>query len=244
MPPRLLIATPTYDQSVASPYAESVVNAIQILLRRKIVCNYITADGADVAAARNAMASFFWNNKAATHLLFADSDMKFEPRLVERLLSLGVPVAGCVYPKRKIDLAEVMKAARANADDALALAAAQQYVVFHGKEVAVKDGCCKVDSLGMGLCLIERCVFGKILEKCQIRRYRNAPFQHMAGGEVFGFFDDIDGHSEDVSFCKRWTGPCGGEIVAIIDEPIGHVGRMTYTGRYLDRLNARFTKAK
>jgi hypothetical protein len=50
----------------------------------------------------------------------------------------------------------------------------------------------------------------------------------------------VDGQylGEDYSFCKRWIEVCGGQIYAVVDQEIFHVGPMPVIGRYVDKLKA------
>src|SRR5208282_714146 len=45
----------------------------------------------------------FLDNPAATHLLFVDADISFEPQQVERLLRFDKDFAGALYPLKSID---------------------------------------------------------------------------------------------------------------------------------------------
>jgi hypothetical protein len=59
-------------------------------------------------------------------------------------------------------------------------------------------------------------------------------------GPLYGFFDQmgsVDGPlSEDLAFCERWTSLCGGDVWALVDEKIGHIGQMEFSLPYIERL--------
>ncbi len=109
----------------------------------------------------------------------------------------------------------------------------------------MKDGACAVASLGMGLTLIQRGVLETMAATGAVRA-RPSPVQPDALGnvELYGFFDPIHDpaadlwFSEDVSFCKRWREQCGGEVRALVNPVLSHVGHFAYTGSYLARLKA------
>ena len=42
--------------------------------------------------------------------------------------------------------------------------------------------------------------------------------------------------SEDVSFCRRWTEGCGGEIWVDVKDEIGHMGQILVRSALLNRL--------
>jgi hypothetical protein len=58
---------------------------------------------------------------------------------------------------------------------------------------------------------------------------------------LYNFFDpfilpDGDYRGEDFSFCERWREGCGGELWAIVDADIKHVGEMRYGQPYIRKL--------
>ena len=44
---------------------------------------------------------------------------------------------------------------------------------------------------------------------------------------------------EDFSFCERWRGLCNGEVWAVADEDVDHIGEFTYRGNYVEFLKSR-----
>ena len=65
----------------------------------------IKVSNADVEHARNLLVSnFYFNQPNATHILFIDDDMGFEPDLIERMLDLDEDVIGAICHKRSLDI--------------------------------------------------------------------------------------------------------------------------------------------
>jgi hypothetical protein len=236
MPNCILIATPTYNRTVTSSYTESLVVLASELSRHGHSFRYATLDSADIAASRNAFASQVYNDASLTHLLFIDSDISFLPRPVIRMLALGVPVAGCVYPKRRLNIDKVIALARKLDDTQTILAMAQEFVVSHEASLRIEAGVCKVNGIGMGLCLIERGALVRLVETGTIRSEKSPLFSNFLTGLTYGFFDPMNGLSEDLSFCQRWRTTCGGEIHAVVDEVIGHTGPMQFQSSYFRKL--------
>ena len=65
--------------------------------------------------------------------------------------------------------------------------------------------------MGMGLCLIARTAFEKLIASGKVRAKR---ISENAELKSYGFFDHIEQgdvtFGEDFSFCKRWREICGG----------------------------------
>jgi hypothetical protein len=86
-------------------------------------------------------------------------------------------------------------------------------------------------------------VFETMLEKGAVSEYRGDNLLSDSGLRYYGFFDKLPvgddvPPTEDISFCRRWTDQCGGEIRAIIDAEIWHHGPFRYAGTYVDNLKA------
>lgn len=223
---KLLIAIPSYGGTVTTGCNRSVLQLGAVLQQHKIVSRIITVDEVDVVTARNTLASQLLRDDAFSHLLFIDADMIFGSETVLRLLGAEKPLIGCTYPKREIDLAKLCALAKVHPAP-IAIAKASSFAVqqhsWHSTEI--RNGMCQVEGLGMGLCLIDRKVFEKLAPK--VRR----------NGAVYGFFDQISQgdllKSEDLSFCARWK-TVGGEVWALVDQDIGHVGTFTYRAKLID----------
>lgn len=83
-----------------------------------------------------------------------------------------------------------------------------------------------VDSLAVSL--LRRDVFARIHRTDILREYKSHGLEAFGlKAPLYGFFDSIDGKSEDYSFVQRWH-DLGGEITTLKNEPIGHIGDFTY----------------
>jgi hypothetical protein len=234
----LVLATPIYGGAGAE-YINTVLRLQAWLISQGIGVSTIFHSGAEIARSRNVIATRFWYTPEATHLLFIDSDMAFDPGVVESLIRANKPLVGCVYPRRGLDMGRLIAAARKHDDPRLVLTSALHYIVDPGEDSAiVENGLCSVRSIGMGVTLIERSVFAALIGTGQLRS--DPGIADAGGGPTLGFFDPIPTEksvlSEDYSFCKRWKDLCGGEIWAVLDQTIGHVGTMNFEGRALDAL--------
>jgi hypothetical protein len=224
----LVIALPTYG-GVAPEHLTALLRLQEWLAARGVRARALHQDLTEISRARNKLATHFLEATAARRLLFIDSDIEFAPEAVGALLDAGKPLVGAVYPKRHLDIDRLIAAARRIEDPKQALASALEFVVQPlGEAAEVVDGLCRVAGVGMGLCLIERGVFEALAATGRIRAEAGAT----------GFFDPLttaDGIlSEDLAFCHRWRTLCGGEVWALVDHEIGHVGTLKLKARLLD----------
>ncbi len=234
----LVIATPCFGGQVSALYANSVFK-LQKLLRtyRDLSLKILFKDGdALITRARASLVAQFLDDPAATHLLFLDADIGFEPDQVLRLIESGADVCAAVYPIKRIEWDRVkttIESARPNP-----AAAALKYVfeVEDPNAVAEKGGFVKVRYAGTGFLMIRRAALERM---CQ--RYRQLQYKRdhsldaaTASDNRFALFECMiaeDGTylSEDFAFCKRWT-DIGGEIWADLNSRLNHVGPAVFCG--------------
>src|SRR5262245_40893944 len=258
---KILIGTPAYDGVLTVACVSSVLQLMESMKKTEpdISFKWRQVPGTLVDQARNFLASHVLENRDYTHLLFVDSDMGFSPALVAKMLHFDRLVVGCMYPLKHIDLQRVYAEARSHPEVRVAIAKALNFVGSaamitesagsgsSGKAaIRMEQGFVRVRYAGAGLMLIKREVFEQLKERfpqlwCSINAEAQAHLGLSEGVlQCFSSFQDSKGMfmGEDVSFCHRWIDGCGGEIWACISEEVTHVGRFTYTGRFIDRLQS------
>lgn len=206
---KLLIAIPSYGGAVKVQCVESLLKLQKLLSRRKIKRRFDFISYAEIAAVRNLFGTLMVEHPNASHLLFIDTDMRFAPETVERLIEARKRIIGCFYSQRR-DGGGVVG------------------VVDTPTEVPV-DGLIEATAIGMGLCLIEGGVFRELADK--VSRQADHPFENRLRGPLLGFFNPPPSSdtyvSEDIAFCRRWR-QAGGQVHALVREDIGHVGEKVY----------------
>ena len=248
---KVAIATPTYDGNVTIEYLHSLRALESDFQKNQIKSTLITLEATTLAFARNTFASIVMNDKSYTHLLFVDADMGFLPEAVMKLLRSGHAVTGCVYPTRQFNLVKFHAASRSIANPGQAQLAAGEYVAAAALErndrgqCFVQDGFVRTSRIGMGITLIRREALEELAQKLPelvSSSDKDRYYAKAVNGPVLQCFANIyaDGvlSSEDASFCKRWI-QCGGEIWALIDQTVIHVGRYKSPGNFAKSIQSR-----
>jgi hypothetical protein len=236
----LAIATPAFGGQVTTIYAQSVFK-LQRTLRAtpEIELSVLMRNGdALITRARADLVALFLDNPQATHLLFVDADIGFEPDQVLRLIGCGADMCAGVYPIKRIDwtkVRRVMDAGRPNVGSA-----ALDYVleVENPEHVVMRGGFIRVRYAGTGFLMIRRAALEKMCVEyasLRFRREHSIADPLAASPNRFALFECmIDPQtgvylSEDFAFCKRWT-DMGGEIWADAESRLNHVGPSVFYG--------------
>ena len=236
---KVIIAIPCYGGKADMMLTESLFRLLTAAPRLDVSFDLVSVDYADIVVARNYLASLFYFHEAdASHLLFLDDDMGFDPDLIADMLALNRPVVGAVYPRRTIDLKALHGAAGQPFERALAEACG-----FVGDPGAVSDApFVRVRRCGTGILLIQRACLDRMLDRqpdlIDREKFRGNPALARVFDKMITPFDKIvvDGHelSEDFSFCHRWVAQCQGEIWVSQDHRIRHRGSLEVQSRYRD----------
>src|SRR5271165_3934100 len=102
--PLILIATPCFGGVVSQSYMLSVIRLMSYAKSAAFeVSLSMLGYDALISRARSTLVAAFLDHLAATHLLFVDADISFEPQQVERLLNFDREFSGALYPVKTID---------------------------------------------------------------------------------------------------------------------------------------------
>ena len=247
--PHILIATPVLNEAVTLAYTKSLFG-LQKHIRRNdlpidLTLGALTSTFVDMA--RNYFATHMLENSSYTHLLFIDADQGFRPDLILDMLVLDKPVVGTVYPARDIDFATVWTVARGLETPEKLQSLASRYVLppfvrDEAGRVIRRGAFVRATMAGTGIMLIQRHVFERMVELPGLMG-RGAEIMRRDGysGRLLQCFRPIIQSDnlplgEDLSFCRRWTESCGGEIWVAVDHEIQHVGSFAFKGRFGDRM--------
>lgn len=178
----------------------------------------------DLEDLRAMFLSIFFDKIDASHILFVDADMQFEPQLVLDMVDFDKPLVGCLYPKRTLPISWVGSK-------------------LEGEQV-VESGFLKVEGIGFGVALISRdCVQAMIdgghaeIDTDLDAHTAGKMLQSQGITRMIRAFDKIKipGRrlSEDFSFCYRHR-QTGGDVWAATHHRVTHIGDYGFGARYVD----------
>jgi hypothetical protein len=243
---KILIATPAYGEMFYTPYVSSVIRLQKLMARNKWDSTFASIAYADIVECRNFLLTHFYDKTDATHLLFIDADMGYDPKLVADMVGLRKPVVGVIAPRRQIDLNRLADLAAKGEKAESAIARSHDFLVRPVKRTGkprIVNGFMEVEGCGAGIMLIERgCVktmLAKLPKLSDTAAKKSSPLAKNLDRLIRAFEPiTVDGGrlSEDYSFCHRWRNDCGGEVWANIAHQIVHVGLHRFAGRYQDAM--------
>jgi hypothetical protein len=250
--PFVVVATPCFGGLVNQAYMLSVLKLVQLAAAGEFELDVVLMGGDSlITRSRSVLVSRFLDNPRATHLMFIDADIGFEPDQFLRLLRLDKDFAAGAYPLKQIDWRALP--ARAVAGEPLA-AAGLSYVgqICAGAELSLEDGFATAKYAGTGFQLIKRRVFEKMIAAYPELKFANV---HTLTNEkpnsdnLYALFEcTIDPEtsvylSEDYAFCRRWRA-LGGEIWLDLESRLTHAGMSYYEGDCATRYAARAPNAR
>lgn len=235
----LMVCTPCFGGQLTLHFVTSLLRLQEAAKRRGISFTFGPWSGdALVTRARNELVASFLDSPGATHLLFIDADIGFEPDQVFRLMDLGADVTAAAYPLKYIDWDKVKRAVEAGQADLEG--ASMNYVLSwrDGKSIFAKNGFISVRYAGTGFLMISRSALERLCEahpELQYSTIDHVPDPQPGTSNRFALFDPMiepetrKSLSEDYAFCRRWT-DLGGEIWLDTKSKLTHTGPMTFAG--------------
>jgi len=216
----LHIGIPCYGGMVSEPTMTSFIRFT--LLAQQAGLNWsldTMVNESLVTRARNNLMAKMMTNKQATHFMFIDADIRFQPESILQMLAYDKEVIGGLYPKKALPV---------------------NYVINLKPQTKIQGDIFTVDTMGTGFLLFKRNVYEKLIDAHPETKYVDdvglgKQFEPM----MYSIFDckiDERGHylSEDWLFCRRWQ-ELGGEIWGHSKVLLNHVGHYEYAGD-LDKL--------
>jgi hypothetical protein len=211
----LHIGIPCYGGMVSEPTMTSFLRFI--LLAQQAGLNWsldTMVNESLVTRARNNLMAKMMTNKEATHFMFIDADIRFEPDAILKMIACDKDVIGGLYPKKALPV---------------------NYVINLRPETKIQGDIFTVDTMGTGFLLFKRPVYEKLIAAHPECKYvDDVGLGKQYEPMMYSIFDcEIDerGHylSEDWLFCRRWA-RLGGEIWAHGKVLLNHIGHYEFAG--------------
>ena len=211
----LHIGIPCYGGMVSEPTMTSFLRFVLMASQLKLNWSLDTmVNEILVTRARNNLMAKMMTNNQATHFMFIDADIRFQPESIFQMIAHDKDVIGGLYPKKALPI---------------------NYVINLKPTVTVQGDIYTVDTMGTGFLLFKRHVYEKLINAHPECKYVDdiglgKQYEPM----MYSIFDTIideKGHylSEDWTFCRRWQA-LGGEIWAHSKTLLNHVGHYEFAG--------------
>lgn len=184
------IGIPCYGGMVSEPTMTSLIRFV--LMAQQLGMNWsldTMVNESLVTRARNNLMAKMLSNKSATHFMFIDADIRFQPESIFQMVACEKDVIGGLYPKKSIPT---------------------NYVINLKRETKVQGDIFTVDTMGTGFLLFKRHVYEKLIEAHPETKYvDDVGLGKQYEPNMYAIFDckiDEKGHylSEDWLFCRRW----------------------------------------
>jgi hypothetical protein len=162
---------------------------------------------------RNALVARAMHNPRATHLMFLDADIGFDPEYILMLLQENVDVIGGGYPKKSLPI---------------------DYVINPINDGESDDAKAEVERIGTGFLLMKREIFSRMAEGMPELKYTDdcgldpSINEHLYAFFECGLFGEKVFMSEDWLFCNRWRA-LGGRIFISKRFALTHVGTYAFS---------------
>ena len=263
--PVLYILTPCFNGMCYINYVNSLMYTIELFkkLGLELKIEFCKNDSL-VSRARNNLIARAMTNKSATHFLFIDNDIAWDPIDILKLLISDKPIIGGIYPLKNYDWGKLINdpqnpynsnivqslLQKKNGsllqnmitDEAMIQHNMLRYNInYKNNSIVIEDNLVKVRHLATGFMMIRRDTIEKMIIAFPSTKYVD-DVQFLKPEEnamAYALFDCgvEDGHyfSEDCLFCERWS-KMGGDIYADISINLTHTGIEDYRGSYLSTI--------
>jgi hypothetical protein len=234
----VFLATPCFGGLVAQHYMQSVLSLVQFAAQANFdITLALLGHDSLITRSRNTLVSQFLNTPSATHLLFIDADISFEPEQVYHMLRFDREFVAGIYPLKVIYWS----------DPALKRAVTARET-FHGAPLLYVGTLCTGAELeregrfataiycGGGFMLLKREVIERMAAAYPESRYSSVhAYSNARSDENYALFECmIDKEtsayiSEDFAFCQRWR-DIGGKIWLDTEGKLVHIGGYNFQG--------------
>lgn len=211
---KLFVATPMYGGMCTGMYASAIMQSVGVMGSNRIQMYYsFMMNESLITRARNSMAYDFLNSDA-THLMFIDADIGFNPNDIPRMVQADKDIICGIYPKKEINWVEVEAAVKRGVPPQQLSQHTGAFVLNLPHGETSKTGSInepiEIANGGTGFMLIKRKVFEDLADK--VPSYTNDMYHAVDTvrevkviKEYFATSIDEESNrllSEDYHFCK------------------------------------------
>lgn len=225
--PKVFIAVPAFGHSIHSQTTTSLIALTRELTHRGMFGGFASCSWPDIVDIRNVFTSIWFDAIDASHMLFVDADMQFEPDLVLDMLLADKPLIGALYPRKTFPLSWVGNRLDPPAEP--------------------EGNLLELEGLGCGVMLIRRDCIENMIEKgvCEVQTdFHGTSLKNLLEPQgvnrLIKAFEKLTTDdekkyqlSEDFSFCYRHR-KAGGKVYAAINHKLVHFGLHHFAAKYSD----------
>jgi len=262
---KLYILTPCFASLCYVNYVHSLMSTIELFRRFNIRLQVeFCKNDSLVSRARNNLIARAMTDKEATHFLFIDNDITWDPVDVLKLIMGDKDLIGGIYPLKNYDwdklvidqsnpynsniIQALLKKKNSSqlagivSDSAMVQHSLLRYNInYLGQYLEINNNLAKVKHLATGFMMMKRKMLINMMTAFPSTKYvDDVNFLKPEENEMaYALFDCgvEDGHyySEDWLFCDRWT-KMGGDIYIDVSINLTHTGIEDYRGCYLSTI--------
>ena len=240
-PISIFVATPVHSD-VSIHYFKACLEFQKECFVRKIPVMFQVMKSSLVTQGRQLCVSGFMDSKC-THMLFIDSDISFNYKMIERMVNYDKEICLVPYPIKGLDFDKIKSRIKEGSTlDPRVLGNQYTMSVPDPSNVKVENGFIEVERGPAGCMLIKKKVIDALIEEYPeftISQHTLIDGKLVKRKHMYNFFDtywnkdDKTYTGEDFYFCKLCK-HAGIKMYALVDEYISHHGEFSYTGRLID----------
>ena len=238
---RIFVATPVHSD-VSIHYFKACLEFQKECFVRKIPVMFQVMKSSLVTQGRQLCVSGFMESNCS-HMLFIDSDISFNFKMVERMINYDKDICLVPYPIKGLDFEKIKSRIKEGSTlDPRVLGNQYTMSVPDPSNVRVDNGFIEVERGPAGCMLIKREVIEALIKEYPeftINQHTLIDGKLVKRKHMYNFFDtywnkeDKTYTGEDFYFCKL-AKHAGIKMYALVDEYISHHGEFSYTGRLID----------
>lgn len=237
---KIMIGTPVYGGMCNINYSNSLMQVPGVLhtYGLELMYYYITND-ALITRARNQIVKAFLDSDA-THLLFIDSDIGFNPKDIVTMSTIDKDIMCGIYPKKGINWVSVADAVKQNVEPQYLQNFTGDFVGIVDNPILDENSLLDIEYGGTGFMMIKKEVFLKLMDKVDTYLFDGlTPEQLAINAPIFQLYQYFDTSicdktkrllSEDYFFCKL-AKENGYTIYGAPWVNLSHTGSYTFKGQ-------------
>ena len=262
---KLYILTPCFASLCYVNYVHCLMATVELFRKLDIPLKIeFCKNDSLVSRARNNLIARAMTDPEATHFLFIDNDISWDPVDILKLLIAEKDLVGGIYPLKNYDWEKLVKdpqnpynsnviqtLLKKKNDSQLSNLLSDSAMIQHNllryninyvnQYLEINNNLAKVKHLATGFMMIRRSLLAHMMKAFPSTKYRDDVnfLKPEENAMAYALFDCgvEDGHyySEDWLFCHRWT-KMGGDVFVDVSINLTHTGIEDYRGCYISTI--------